>query len=342
VPLRLRSVRFAATATAVALTLGTLGIATAGAAPVQDKQAQATALEADINANAERLAALYEQIKAVQAKLDEANSSIADAQGRIATARAETDRLEGLVRQRAASIYKSASTGASDNVFTIDVTILSAREKYASAASDKDNALMDELDAARADLAVRQREAETVKTAAETEKATLDATKAEFEAGQAEKQALLAKVQGELKALVDQAAKARAATIAPKSGTNRPWNPGELPPVSGRAGAAVAFARAQVGKPYVYAGTGLDSYDCSGLTQAAWRAAGVGLSHNSESQINSLPSVPMDQVQPGDIVWFPGHVGIYVGGGTVVDAGNENSGVRYMGVGMYRRAGRPG
>ena len=89
-----------------------------------------------------------------------------------------------------------------------------------------------------------------------------------------------------------------------------------------QAGKAVAFAYAQLGKPYVYGATGPDSYDCSGLVQAAWTAAGVSIPRDTYSQWAALPHVPMSAIQPGDLIFFDaeGHVGIYVGGNMIIDA----------------------
>ncbi|MBO0775151.1 MAG: C40 family peptidase, partial [Actinobacteria bacterium] len=91
---------------------------------------------------------------------------------------------------------------------------------------------------------------------------------------------------------------------------------------STQAGKAVAFAYAQLGKPYAYGGTGPDSYDCSGLVMAAWAAAGVSIPRDTYSQWASLPHVPMSSIQPGDLIFFDGegHVGIYVGGNMIIDA----------------------
>lgn len=85
---------------------------------------------------------------------------------------------------------------------------------------------------------------------------------------------------------------------------------------------AVAFAYAQLGKPYVWGAAGPDAYDCSGLVQAAWAAAGVSIPRDTYSQYASLPHVPMSSIQLGDLIFFDGlgHVGIYVGNNTIIDA----------------------
>jgi cell wall-associated NlpC family hydrolase len=85
---------------------------------------------------------------------------------------------------------------------------------------------------------------------------------------------------------------------------------------------AVAFAYLQLGKPYVWGATGPDYYDCSGLVQAAWASAGVSIPRDTYSQYAALPHVPMSAIQPGDLIFFDGlgHVGIFVGNNTVIDA----------------------
>ena len=93
-------------------------------------------------------------------------------------------------------------------------------------------------------------------------------------------------------------------------------------PTSSQADNAVAFAYAQIGKPYLWGATGPGSYDCSGLVQAAWGAAGVSIPRTTYDQWASLPHIPMSDLQPGDLILYNGesHVSIYVGGGYVVDA----------------------
>src|SRR6185503_6508436 len=89
------------------------------------------------------------------------------------------------------------------------------------------------------------------------------------------------------------------------------------PAPSARVGAVLAYAYAQLGKPYCYAGAGPTCFDCSGLSMMAWAQAGVMMSHGSNDQLASFPRVARNHLQPGDLVFWDGHVGIYVGNSSV-------------------------
>ena len=92
---------------------------------------------------------------------------------------------------------------------------------------------------------------------------------------------------------------------------------------------AIAYAEQQLGKPYLFGGTGPDAFDCSGLVMMAYRAAGVDIARTSEQQWATEERVPASQVQPGDLVFFagadgtatsPGHVGLVIGNGQMIEA----------------------
>ena len=88
---------------------------------------------------------------------------------------------------------------------------------------------------------------------------------------------------------------------------------------------ALRYAYAQLGKPYQWGGAGPRSFDCSGLTMMAWGAAGVYLPHLAQAQYNMTARIPLGRVLPGDLIFFgtPSnvyHVGIYIGGGEMIDA----------------------
>jgi cell wall-associated NlpC family hydrolase len=93
-------------------------------------------------------------------------------------------------------------------------------------------------------------------------------------------------------------------------------------PTSTQAGKAVAFVYAQLGKPYQWGATGPGSYDCSGLVQAAWAAAGVTIPRTTYEMWAALPHIATSAIQPGDLLFYDGigHVSMYVGDGYIIDA----------------------
>jgi cell wall-associated NlpC family hydrolase len=117
-----------------------------------------------------------------------------------------------------------------------------------------------------------------------------------------------------------------------------------------KAEQAIAFARAQIGKPYVWGATGPGSYDCSGLTQAAWKAAGVSLPRTTYDQVNAGTTVSLTDAQPGDLIFFYddiSHVGIYIGNGMMIHAPKPGAYVReesiyYAGASIIHSVVRPG
>ncbi len=104
-----------------------------------------------------------------------------------------------------------------------------------------------------------------------------------------------------------------------------------------KAETAIAWARTKLGLPYVWGGTGPNGYDCSGLTQGAWKAAGVNLNRTSRDQYRQVTKIAYSDLQPGDLVFWGTnkndassvyHVALYIGNGQILEAPSEGKPVR--------------
>ncbi len=110
------------------------------------------------------------------------------------------------------------------------------------------------------------------------------------------------------------------------------------PPSSGGVSSVLAYARAQIGKPYQWGGSGPSSFDCSGLTMRAWQRAGVNLSHYTGAQWAETARVAISDLRPGDLVFYGSsgptshHVGLYVGSGQMIEAPYTGANVRYASI----------
>jgi cell wall-associated NlpC family hydrolase len=152
----------------------------------------------------------------------------------------------------------------------------------------------------------------------------------------AQKADLLAKktkIEGDiarLDALQKKLATQAAADKKPVVNPSAPTTYGPPPAVSGQAGKAVSYAWAQLNKKYVWGTAGPNTFDCSGLTMMAWKAAGVGLPHNAAEQYHAIKHVTRSQLVPGDLVFYNGlgHVGIYIGNNQIIHAPNSRTVVK--------------
>lgn len=158
----------------------------------------------------------------------------------------------------------------------------------------------------------------------EAQKAELDALVAELSRTEAELAEKAEKIDAEidrLQALHDELRAQEIAATGPADTGNGGACPASSP--GGAAGIAIAFACAQMGKPYGWGQAGPSAYDCSGLTMAAWAQAGVSLPHNAAQQRNVIPYIERSALRPGDLVFYYSdlsHVAMYAGGGYIVHA----------------------
>ncbi|MGW2381410.1 NlpC/P60 family protein [Streptomyces sp. NPDC001658] len=200
----------------------------------------------------------------------------------------------------------------------------------------------------------RQEATESLRTLTETQ-SDLKTAKATVQTKLADARALLSKLTAEEKARLaaiererqeeaarkaaelarQQAADQKAAEEARQQETSAPSpsSPTTVtdPSYATKAEKALAFARTQIGKPYVWGATGPESYDCSGLTQAAWNAAGISLPRTTYDQVNAGTTVSLSAARPGDLVFFYDdvtHVGLYIGNGMMIHAPKPGAYVR--------------
>lgn len=168
----------------------------------------------------------------------------------------------------------------------------------------------------------------SVKAKVAEEKRRLDALVAQQSTHQRDLAAKRLKIEKDLQALYELRRQAygaqqqsRAAAAAASARTAAASAP-STSAVSGAAGIAVRYAYGALGKPYIWAADGPEGYDCSGLTMAAWRAAGVSLPHNAAMQWDVVTRISRSSLRPGDLVFYYGlgHVALYVGGGKVIHA----------------------
>jgi cell wall-associated NlpC family hydrolase len=162
---------------------------------------------------------------------------------------------------------------------------------------------------------------------------SLKTTALQYEVRQAEAKATV-RAQEAAQKKADAAAKrkAEARDKAADARASRSTGRTALSAGSGNVSSVISFLKAQVGKPYVLGASGTASYDCSSLTQAAFKQVGVSLPRTSQPQSTTGTSVSLDSLQEGDLLYWGSagsayHVGVYVGGGKFIGAQNSSTGV---------------
>ena len=266
----------------------------------------------------------------LRADAEQAARTLQDAQARLG-ARAAAAYMQGPGNNLSAVLE---STNPTDTIDRVQVLDLLARQ---------DGDLMDTLKVAGDNYQARKRALEASQRQQTQQVAALNAKKRDVDATVARTEQLLAQVKA-----ADRARVLAAANGAGSGGSTGGQPPPSFPnvPVSGGAAKAVAYAKAQVGKPYSYGAAGPGSFDCSGLTMMAWAQAGVSLPHSSSAQYAATRRISAGELQPGDLIFYYvpiSHVAIYVGGGMQVAATHTGDYVRLQalhdGITGY---GRPG
>lgn len=299
---------------AAAITAGllTVGVVTsvagpAGAAP-QPTLGQVQAKLRQLNTKAEKLDQHYNQ---VQQELTSASRRLKLVNGQAARYLKRFRSMRGEVARIAAQAYMNGNmTSVAAMLTSGDAQQILDQSSILLELSSSNSAEMSQFISAARQLEGAQQSAKRANTAIVTLRNNLASQKKS-----------LAKLIGQQQTLLAQLTPAQQQTTGP-GGSSGGGTPHYKGPTGTQAEKAVAFAYAQLGKPYVFGASGPSSYDCSGLTMASWAAAGVSIPRTSFEQWDALPHVPESQMQPGDILVFngEGHVGIFVGNGMLIDA----------------------
>jgi len=301
---------------------------------------EATKLVTEAN---HQLESVTEQVNDAQVQLEEQQAAAAAAGESVAAAQAQLATLDTQMRQ----VARSAFTGENLSHFNALMTSGSAEEFLAQVT------MLDTL-AGHTDEVLTQVSAAS--TAAQQAKATADAAAAvaqqtldEVTARQGDLQGQITDYQAQYAALsaAQQAEinRSQAGPALPAPGRSRNVTAESAGPVAASSEAAqvaVDTALAQLGDPYVWAAGGPNAFDCSGLTQYSYAAAGVRLPHSSKAQSTMGTAVSRNELQPGDLVFFRSpvsHVGMYIGGGRMVHAATFGVPVQITSVDMAGYAG---
>jgi peptidoglycan DL-endopeptidase CwlO len=321
------------------------GLPAAADPPLTAAEARAVIeqLETDAAAIDQQYAGVKEEIKQGRAQLKLKQADV----------KTQTDKVAHLklqVGQVALAQFQNRSLDTAAQLFvTPDTDEFLSQISTVQKVSENQNSALQDFQQAQANLDALEHSAETdLATLAEKEKQLKSLTEAsDKKIAQAKK--VLAKLTASQRREISnaekkQSAQANADTRAATSsrGSTRSTGSG-----SGRGARALAYAKAQLGEPYVRNGDGPSSWDCSGLTMAAWGSVGVSLPHSAGQQYNRGSAVSKGDLQLGDLVFFYSdisHVGLYAGNGQVIHAPRPGKSVEYIKMSYmpYAGARRPG
>jgi cell wall-associated NlpC family hydrolase len=323
---------------------GSLPAAADPALTVAEAKAQIEQLQTDSAAIDQDYVGVQEQINQAKAKLALKHSDVQLQAERVT-------KLKAQVGQVALAQFQNRNLDTAAQLFvTKDTEGFLSQISTVEKVNENQNSVLQDYQQEQASLADLEHSTQTDLAALSEQEKELNKLRASSDAKLAEAKAVLAKLtSAEQDRLAAEQKKADAQALVAGDTSNPTSNDPPATTGTGRGAKALAFARAQLGKPYRFGASGPNAYDCSGLTGAAWRAAGVTLPRTSYQQFHAGRYVAKSDLQPGDLVFFysstrPSHVALYVGNGMVIHAPHPGASVRYIKMKYmpYSGARRPG
>jgi cell wall-associated NlpC family hydrolase len=327
--------------------------ATGSATTIAEKKAEANRLQSQLAVLNTRMEVAVEAYDAATQKLADVRARIADNEKQLAIAKYNLTVARKNLAARAVAIYKQRPTDLLDvvlNTGSYDELITSL--DMMSRLSQGDSSVVSSVESLKKDIAHRHAVLVADRKKALALVAQREATKQQVAASLADRKQTLASVKHDIKRMVAAAARAKA-LAAQRAAAAAMASPAYVPSggtsSSGAHGNIVAIAQQYLGVPYVWGGASPSGFDCSGLAMYCYAQVGVSLPHNAAMQYASITHVAHGSEQPGDLVFFGysassiHHVGIYVGGGSMIDAPYTGTVVRYDSAfgGDYYASGRP-
>jgi peptidoglycan DL-endopeptidase CwlO len=310
----------------------------AAADTISDKKAQAASVGAQISALNTKAEIAAENYNRAAFRYSKLTSEVHTTQSKLSQIHTRMGKLQTRLDTRADHMYRTGPLGFLEvllNAKTFDD--FNTSWDLLTNMSNRDAATVSDLRQTKRESEVAYMTLRRSQTAAAQQKAQMASNKSAVEDKLSQRRTLLNGINAQIRSLIaaQQAAEAAAARARyASSGGGSSWvDPGGSPPSQLARGAKVVWwAKSRLGCDYVWAASGPSTFDCSGLAMWCYDKVGVSLPHSSAEQINNGSRVSRSSLEPGDLVFFGSpihHVGIYVGGGQMIEAPYTGAQVRY-------------
>ena len=317
---------------------------------IADAEVQAAKVQAQVGALTTKAEIASEEYNVARQRYNAATTQAAASAHALKKVTAQRDALQRTLDTRATALYRQGPFGALGVLLSARTfSDFDAAYQMLTNASYRDAKTVDRLKDAKNKAEQTHTRLVAAKKTAATQQRSMASNAATVKDQLSKSKQVLAQANSQVQTLIAQqkaaeeaAARAEAARLREQArltsessdgGSRHYSSPADWgnPPVSGVGAKAVWYAEKQLGKPYVWAAAGPNSFDCSGLTMWAYKQVGISLPHYSREQINCGKRVSKSNLQPGDLVFFGSpihHVGMYVGGGDFIEAPYSGCDVR--------------